>query len=61
MTVLFVGLAVLVGVTQLKAVRTLKAGTRVIKRWGGWILVAVGTWLIVLAAWTDFFTGVFDV
>jgi hypothetical protein len=32
-----------------------------VKRWGAWILIAVGAWLLVLAAFADFFVGMFPV
>ncbi|MGH8945480.1 MAG: hypothetical protein ACRDVL_04965 [Acidimicrobiia bacterium] len=32
-----------------------------IKRWGGWILLAVGVWLVALAVFADFFAGLFPV
>lgn len=32
-----------------------------VKRWGGWILIGVGAWLLALAAFPDFFAGRFPV
>jgi hypothetical protein len=32
-----------------------------IKRWGGWILMAVGFWFVVLAIFADFFSRIFPV
>ncbi len=32
-----------------------------VKRWTGWVLVAVGVWFIVLAVFADFFADVFPV
>jgi thiosulfate reductase cytochrome b subunit len=32
-----------------------------VKRWGGWILVAVGLWFLVLAVFADFFADIFPV
>ncbi|MBW3658582.1 MAG: hypothetical protein KY457_08080 [Actinobacteria bacterium] len=33
----------------------------VVKRWAGWILVAVGVWFLVLAVFADVFAGIFPV
>ena len=38
---------------------TVQAAT--VKRWGGWILVAVGVWFLVLAVFADFFADIFPV
>lgn len=32
-----------------------------VKRWTGWVLVAVGAWLLALAVFAEFFAGVFPV
>ena len=32
-----------------------------VKRWGGWLLVAVGVWFIALAVFADFFADLFPV
>lgn len=42
-------------------VATLKAHVAQVKRWGGWILIAVGLWLFALTAFADFFAGIFPV
>jgi len=30
-----------------------------VKRWGGWILVVVGAWFLVLAIFAGFFESIF--
>ncbi len=42
-----------VEVLELNAVR--------IKKWGGWVLAAVGAWLIVLGIWAERFAAMFQV
>lgn len=42
-----------VEVLELNAVR--------IKKWGGWVLAAVGAWLIVLGIWAERFAAMFPV
>lgn len=32
-----------------------------IKKWGGWVLVMVGAWLIVLGIWAGWFAAIFPV
>lgn len=39
----------------------LKARTSSVKKWGGWILVGVGVWLLALAVFADFFATIFRV
>lgn len=58
---MFLGLSFLIGSAQERTVARLKTGSKEVKRWGGFILVAVGTWFVVLAIWADFFAGVFPV
>jgi cytochrome c biogenesis protein CcdA len=42
-------------------VERIKAQAPRIKTWGGWILVAVGGWFVILAVFADFFAQVFPV
>src|SRR5215211_2445710 len=35
--------------------RALRAGTPTVKRWGGWVLIAVGGWFVILGVWADQF------
>lgn len=48
-----------------KAERTtlerVKGQAPAVKRWGGWILVAVGVWFVVLALFADFFARIYPV
>ncbi len=39
----------------------LEAAGPTMKRWGGWILVLVGTWFVALGVFADFFARVFPV
>jgi hypothetical protein len=32
-----------------------------IKKWGGWVLAAVGAWLIALGIWAGYFAAIFPV
>jgi cytochrome c biogenesis protein CcdA len=61
LVVLFVTLAVGLGRMQERTVRSLRAGTRELKSWGGVILVVVGLWFVVLAAEAEFFSRIFRV
>lgn len=61
MTALMFGLALPIGLAQTRTLALLKAGTQQVRRWSGAVLVVVGTWLIVLALWADFFARLFPV
>ena len=61
LVVMFVGLSFVIGSAQEQTLKRLQAGSAQVKRWGGWILVAVGTWFVILAIWADFFAQVFPV
>jgi cytochrome c-type biogenesis protein len=54
-------LATGIAIAQEKAVATVQAGVAQVRRWGGWVLMVVGGWLIILAIFADFFAGVFPV
>ncbi len=58
---MFVGLSFVVGRAQEHTLQRIQANSTQVKRWGGWILIAVGTWFVVLAIWADFFAEVFPV
>jgi hypothetical protein len=32
-----------------------------VKRWGGWVLILVGLWLMALGIWAGFFASLFPV
>lgn len=46
---------------QERAIASLRAAAPSVKRWGGWILVAVGAWFVLLGIFADFFADVFAV
>ncbi len=56
----FVAAFVLAGAEE-RTVERIKAQAPNVKRWGGWILVAVGTWFLLLALFAGFFERVFPV
>lgn len=59
--VMFVGLSFVVGRAQERTLERVRASSAQVKRWGGLILIGVGTWFVVLAIWADFFAGIFPV
>lgn len=59
--ILILGAAVAVSLSQEAAVERLGAATPTIKRWGGWVLITVGTWFIVLSVFSDTFEDLFPV
>lgn len=58
---LMFGLSLMVATAQEEVVAALRAHVADVKRWGGWILIAVGIWLVLLNAFVDFFARVFPV
>lgn len=58
---MFVGLSFVIGRAQEHTLERMQASTREVKRWGGWVLVGVGAWFLVLAIWADFFAEIFPV
>ncbi len=50
-----------VGLAQDGMVRSMKGGTRSVKRWGGAVLLVVGIWLLILAGWATQFARIFAV
>jgi cytochrome c biogenesis protein CcdA len=50
-----------VALAQGKVIRSMKGRTRSVRRWGGAILILVGSWLIVLAVWASEFARIFPV
>lgn len=61
LVVMFVGLSLLVGSAQEHTLKRIQARSTEVKRWGGWILVGIGTWFLILAIWADFFAEIFPV
>lgn len=46
---------------QDQTVQRIRAQAPRVKRWGGWILMVVGAWFLILAAFADFFAEIFPV
>jgi protein-S-isoprenylcysteine O-methyltransferase Ste14 len=46
---------------QDQTVASMRAHAPRVKRWGGWVLVGVGAWFLLLAAFADFFADIFVV
>ena len=61
MVLLMFGLSFAVALAQSRLVGTVKANVHQVKRWGGWVLILVGLWLIILGIWAEFFTKFFRV
>ncbi len=59
--VLFFVLATTIATAQERFVDSLKASVQQVKRWGSYILIAVGAWFIILAVWAEAFAQVFPV
>lgn len=53
--------AFVVASAQAEVVERIKAGAAGVKRWGGYVLVVVGTWFVALGVFADFFARVFPV
>ena len=60
-TFLMFGLSLPVVFAHERVSDALQASAVKIKRWGGGVLILVGTWLITLAVWADMFARVFPV
>lgn len=55
------GLAFAIGSAQEGLVGWLRAGAPTVKRWGAYILVAVGVWFIILGVFANYFESIFPV
>lgn len=55
MSALMFALALALASAQERLISRLRASTHQVKVWGGRILILVGLWLLILAAWADFF------
>ncbi|MGH2545615.1 MAG: hypothetical protein ACRDHJ_01920 [Actinomycetota bacterium] len=53
--------ALTVALAQERLARQLEAAGPPMKRWGGWVLVAVGAWFVALGVFADSFAGVLSV
>lgn len=62
-TIIFVMglLVILIGTAQNRVLQSLRTSPQRVKRWGGFILILVGSWLIALAIWADTFSRIFSV
>ena len=54
-------LIILIGTTQNRILQPIRSSSQPIKRWGGVILMFVGTWLIILSIWATTFAQIFPV
>lgn len=61
MVALIFTLAAVIGSAAERVGASMRASTPNVKRWGGRILVLVGAWFLVLAAFAPFFTKLFPV
>jgi len=50
-----------IAIAQERFAGTLREKVFFVKKWGGYILILVGLWLIMLSIWTTFFVSVFPV
>lgn len=56
----FAGAFVVAG-AQNQTIERIKAQAPRVKRWGGSILLVIGAWFLILAAFADFFADLFPV
>jgi hypothetical protein len=59
--VLLFALALAIASAQERTLQSIQARTPAVKRWGGRILLLVGTWLVALGVFASFFAGLFPV
>ncbi|MGH3442911.1 MAG: hypothetical protein ACRDUY_12900 [Nitriliruptorales bacterium] len=50
-----------VAVAQEAVVQRVRAAGPTVKRWGGWVLVVIGTWFVALGVFADTFARIFPV
>jgi hypothetical protein len=53
--------ALVIATAQQQTVERLRAGTPTVKRWGGWVLIVVGGWFVILGVWAGQFARLFPV
>jgi hypothetical protein len=53
--------ALTVALAQERLAGRLEAAGPAMKRWGGWVLVVVGTWFVALGVLAEFFARLFPV
>jgi hypothetical protein len=61
MVVLLFALAALLAIAQQRATTTLANSGPTVKRWGGWMLLLVGAWFLILAVFARTFAGLYPV
>lgn len=61
MVILIFGLALVISKGQSPLLSALRASTARIKRYGGYVLILVGVWLIALSIFADLFARLFPV
>ena len=55
------GLAFAIATAQEVVIRVARAHTRTVRQWGGYVLLGVGIWTILLAVFAGFFARIFPV
>jgi hypothetical protein len=53
--------ALTVALAQERLAGRLETAAPAMKRWGGWVLVVVGTWFVALGVFADLFARLFPV
>jgi hypothetical protein len=48
-------LSLTIGLAQERTVRAIRARASRVRRWGGWVMLAVGIWTLALASFPAFF------
>ena len=47
-----------IGLARVKVVTSMKGSTQTVKQGGGFVLLLVGVWLVLLAVWADLFVKI---
>ncbi len=61
MVLLFLVLSMFIAFAQDRTLAVLRNRSSAVKRWGGFVLIAAGSWLIVLSVWAEAFSKLFPV
>jgi hypothetical protein len=59
--VLMFFLAFTIATAQDRLLGAIRGQVSTVKRWSGWVLIAIGAWFIILAVFADFFASLFPV